>query len=115
MLIFNIRDDQGDPITDYDLFLLAGSNYAPDELPRGFCVDRQKKKAHPNRLVYYLNYESTRTIKEELIGFRVIARLRAGFSYYKAVEFRLCDILANDVLPLKVTLYVRLEIKRPCN
>lgn len=115
MLIFNIRDDQGDPINDYDLFLLAGSNYAPDKLPRGFFVDRQKNKARPNRLVYYLNYESMRTIKDELLGFRVIARPRAGYSYYSyynAVEFRLGDIPLNAVLTPNETLYVDIEINR---
>ena len=112
MLIFNIRDDQGDPINDYDLFLLAGSNYAPDELPKGFFVDRQKNKARPNRLVYYLNYEFMRTIRDGLLGFRVIARPKAGFSYYDAVEFRLGDIPLDAVLQPNEALHVDIEINR---
>jgi len=88
MLIFNVRDDQGERIgeNDYDLFLLAGSRYQPHKLPKGFFKDRQMNDKS-NRLVYYLDANKMAGIKDGEFGIRIVARPSAGFSYYCVAEF----------------------------
>lgn len=113
MLVFNIRDDEGNRIKkdDYDLYLLAGNNYKPDQLPVGFFKDRQMNEK-TGRLAYYLDAEKMGEIKDHKFGLRVVARPTGGFSYYCAAEFRSDGILAETVLTPNQTTYVEVVLHR---
>lgn len=113
MLVFNIRDDQGNQIgqDDYDLFLLAGSRYQPQQLPKGFFIDRQMN-INTGRLVYYLNANKMSEIKDGKFGIRVVARPSSGFSYYRAAEFRSDGVVAQGVLASNETTYVDIILHR---
>ena len=41
MFVFNVQDNYGNEIHDYDMILLAGENYEPSKLHKGFFLDRQ--------------------------------------------------------------------------
>ena len=113
MLVFNIRDDEGHQIKkdDYDLFLLAGNKYKPDQLPPGFFKDRQMNEK-TGRLVYYLDAEKMSHIKDGKFGLRVVARPSNGFSYYCAAEFRSDGVFAGSVLVPNQTTYVDVVLHR---
>ena len=110
MLVFIVKDDQGDAVKDYDLFLLGGKDYQPDKLSKGFFVDRQQNAAHPNHLVYYIDYDVI--IRNKLTGFRVIARPTEGLSFYHCVEYRSDNMHINNALKPNETFYVEIQLKR---
>lgn len=110
MLVFVVKDDQGDAVKDYDLFLLGGKDYHPDKLSKGFFVDRQQNAAHPNHLVYYIDYDVV--IKNQLTGFRVIARPTEGLSFYHCVEYRSDNMHIDNALKPNETLYIEIQLKR---
>lgn len=110
MLVFVIKDDQGDPVTDYDLFLLGGSQKSPDELSKGFFVDRQQNVNNKNHLVYYVNYDVI--TKNHLTGFRIIARPSEGFSFYHTVEYQSNDVNINEIIKPNETFYVEITLHR---
>jgi len=112
MVIFNVRDDQGERIgeNDYDLFLLAGSKYQPHKLPKGFFKDRQMNDKS-SRLVYYLDADKMAEIKEGF-GIRVVARPSAGFSYYCVAEFHSDEIPLSSILKANQATYVNITLHR---
>ena len=55
MLVFRVRDDQGNPLKDFDVVLTAGPEDNPNHLPPGFFVDRQRNHLDPGCVVYYVN------------------------------------------------------------
>ncbi|WP_198552628.1 esterase/lipase family protein [Psychromonas sp. MB-3u-54] len=110
MLVFIIKDDQGDPVNDYDLFLLGGDSHNPNNLTKGFFVDRQKNVAHPNHLVYYIDYDLV--TKNKLTGFRIIARPDDGFVFYHVVEYHANGIDINDFMKPNETFYVEIQLHR---
>lgn len=109
-LVFVLKDDQAEPITDYDIVLLGGPEREPNKLTKGFFVDRQKNAANPNHLIYYINYDVIS--KSQLTGFRVIARPNQGFSFYHAVEYRLDAADIDTLLKPNETLYLDIELHR---
>ncbi len=56
MLIFRVRDDQGNAIEDFDIILTTGKENNSNHLPPGFFMDRQRNHLNPGTLTYYLNY-----------------------------------------------------------
>jgi hypothetical protein len=56
MVIFRVEDDQGHPLDGFDLLLTAGARASPDELPRGFLVDRQRNSKHRGTLTFFFNH-----------------------------------------------------------
>jgi hypothetical protein len=117
MFIFRIRDDSGRTINDYDLLLL-GNNFEPDELPKGFFVDRQKNPAS-GALVYYLDYDVLATT--EHLGIRVNARpsygepgapAPGGFAGYFRAEFRLDKDEFHRWIRPNETVYVDIKLSR---
>lgn len=110
MLVFVIKDDQGDPVADYDLFLLGGEGRDPDKLSKGFFVDRQQNAAHRNHLVYYVDYDVI--TKNKLTGFRVIARPNEGIAFYHAVEYHSDGVDINSLLRPNETFYVEIILHR---
>jgi hypothetical protein len=112
MLVFNIHDDQGERVkeNDYDLFLLAGNDYRPEKLPKGFFKDKQMNDK-TGRLVYYLNANKMGQLNE--FGIRVVARPEKGeFSYYCAAEFRSDGVPADHILQPNETTYVDITLHR---
>ena len=112
MIVVRVTDDQGNEISDYDLLLLAGNEYRPDKLPKGFFVDRQKNRTNSCHLTYYLNNTKMSSIPDGKIGFRVIARPTEGFVYYSPGEFRSEAISVTDLLKENETIYLDIELKR---
>ena len=114
MIVFMINDDQGDPVNDFDLFILAGENYNPDKLPKGFAKDRQRNNNQKNHIVYYLDYDVMTSIKDGLKGFRIIARPQKpdNFSYYYPVEYRAGAKDLAKILKPNETLYLEIVLHR---
>lgn len=113
MLVFNIRDDQGNPIKkdDYDLFLLASEKYKENKLPHGFFKDRQMNP-ESGRLVYYLNATKMQEIADGKFGIRVVARPDKGFAFYRPAEFHSDGIKASTVLVANETIYIDIILHR---
>jgi hypothetical protein len=55
MVVFRVRDDQGQAIKDFELMFTAGDD-DPDALPPGFFIDRQRNQRDPGAITYYLNH-----------------------------------------------------------
>lgn len=93
MLVFRLKNDRGDFLTDYDLLLTAGPDYSPDDLPEGFFVDRQRNQRNPGTLTYFLNYDAMLKLRgktgEGRLGFKILARpVKGGLVYYELAEFQ---------------------------
>lgn len=54
MLVFRVRDEQGDAVSDFEIVLTAGAD-SPDALPPGFFIDRQRNRRDPGTITYYVN------------------------------------------------------------
>ncbi len=112
MVFFQLHDDRGNIINDYDILLLGSKKYSPDELPRGFFVDRQRNRVNGNRLTYYVDCLKMLNIKDGCFGFRIVARPSEGFSHYRKAEFRSDVIGLGKLLIPNQILYVDIELKR---
>lgn len=110
MLVFVVKDDQGDPVEEFDLFLLGTDAHDPDKLSKNFFVDRQRNAAHPNHLVYYVDYDVI--TRNKLTGFRVIARPAEGFAFYHPVEYHSSDLDIDALLKPNETFYVEIRLHR---
>lgn len=56
MVIFRLFDSTGLRVSDVNLLLTAGPQDSPNELPRGFLIDRQANQQAPGNLTFYLNF-----------------------------------------------------------
>lgn len=110
MLVFVVNDDQGDPVRDFDLFLLGGDSHSPDKLTKGFFVDRQQNAAHPNHIIYYVDYDVV--IRNQLTGFRIFAQPSEGFAFYHAVQYQSDGVSINDLLRPNETWYIEIQLTR---
>lgn len=96
MLLFRVRDDQGDPVKDFEIVLTAGAD-SPDALPPGFFVDRQRNRRDPGTVAYYVNaarllgapavLHGGRTLRPALkgagtLGLKVVPYPQDGFVHY---------------------------------
>ncbi len=88
MLVFRLRDDQGNAIKDFDVILTAGKDNSPNALPPGFFIDRQRNHLDPGTLTYYINY--TRMMGGPAVLYHG-KQLRAALSP--------CDSLGLHVVP----------------
>jgi GTPase SAR1 family protein len=111
MFIIHVRDNFGKVIKDYDMLLLAGAEYSPSELPKGFFVDRQKN-AQSGNLTYYLNWSKLKEIKDGKIGIRITARPSQGFSSYYPAEFRANSKDLDKFLHANETIMVDIVLER---
>ncbi|WP_262690018.1 esterase/lipase family protein [Kordiimonas aestuarii] len=109
MIIFEVKDDRGETIRDYDLLILAGGNYSPSKLKKGFFVDRQYNP-QSGRLVYYVDATLMRQLTK--IGFRVVARPTSGFSHYACAEFRSEERAVEDLLQENESHYIEVILRR---
>jgi hypothetical protein len=128
MVIFKVRDDQGYPVTDYDLVLTAGPSNDPNHLPQGFCADKQRNSLNPETITYFFDYDimsgsaEVRNNKGEVIrqaipgatmlGFKLTARPDSGFVHYLPCEIKAtAEMLQKALLPNSTTL-VEIVLKR---
>lgn len=115
MVVFRVVDTKGNEIKDYDLYLLAGTDYRPDKLPKGFFLDKQKNSMNGCHLTYYFNQTKMQEIADKqdgCIGFRVVARPSEGFAFYLPGEFRSNDINFFEILEENQTLMVEIILQR---
>jgi hypothetical protein len=117
MLTFKLRDDRGEPLSNYDLILTAGPNYDPDELPDGFFCDRQRNQLDPGRLTYYLNHNRMEEglnapALEQKLGIRVVARPDTGLAYYSVAELRSDVASVEQLLRGNETTMVEITLQR---
>ncbi len=111
-LIFQITDDQGARVTDYDVLLLAGAKYDPDKLPKGFFVDKQVNKHSPEHITFFLDYDAMMAVPDDQFGFRIVARPDSGFAYYQPAEFRAHAKTLDAFVDPNTTLYVDIVLRR---
>jgi hypothetical protein len=111
-IIFQVTDDQGARVTDYDIILLAGATYDPDKLRKGFLVDKQLNKHSPERITFYFDFDVMMNVPDDRFGFRIAARPDAGFAYYKPAEFRSNAKTLDDFVDPNTTLYVDIVLHR---
>lgn len=123
MIIFCLKDDRGNHLEDYDLYLTAGPKYSEYALPKGFFVDRQLNLKNRGKLTYFLDYDimeagiNTPKMQGNL-GFRIKAYPESNnkaLAYYKVLDFRcqLADIdkilRPNETLMVEITLQRRVD------
>ncbi len=111
MFVFNVQDNYGNEIYDYDMILLAGDNYEPSKLPKGFFLDRQMNRQSGN-LVYYLNYDKLKEIKDGKLGIRIVARPNEGFAHYIPAEFHSDGIDLESFLKPNETIMINIILER---
>ena len=111
-IIFQVTDDQGARVTDFDVLLLAGAKYDPDKLRKGFFVDKQVNKHSPERITFYLDYDAMMAVPDDQFGFRIVARPDQGFAYYRPAEFRSNARALDDFVDPNTTLYVDIVLRR---
>jgi len=93
LLLFRVRDDRGQPVTDFELRLTAGPAYDANHLPPGFCTDRQRNRRDPSALAYYLNHDVlaawfARPELGDRFGLEVEARPTGGYAGYAPAAWR---------------------------
>lgn len=112
MLVVRVSDQFGTPIAsgDFDVLLLGGPDYQPDQLPKGFFVDRQ---LNPNShaLVYYLNADRMKALQNGF-GLRAVVRPESGFAYFDHAEFRSEGLAVDKVFAPNETTYVNITMQR---
>jgi hypothetical protein len=115
MLVLRVRDHLGDliPCADYDIFLLGGADYQKDALPKGFFVDRQQNR-QSNALIYYIDADRMLQLTgdQAFYGISVVVRPEAGFSYFRAGEFRSEGMPVDKVFSPNETTYIDITIQR---
>lgn len=112
MIVFRLRDDEGNAVTDYDLLLTASNPHrpqlAPDPnfLPPGLIVDRQLNSKHGNTLSLYFNYQALVGLDElrskgEIVRHKQPPAARLGILIRPrpvegAVHFLPCELQASQ-------------------
>ncbi|HET7268725.1 MAG TPA: phospholipase [Oleiagrimonas sp.] len=56
MVIFRLFDSAALRVSNVDILLTAGPGDSPDQLPRGFMIDRQANQQQPANITFYLNH-----------------------------------------------------------
>ena len=113
MLVFNIRDNEQQQLgkDQYDLFLLAGNEYKPNRLPKGFLKDKQFNE-HTGRLTLYLDTSKMHCVPDQKIGFRIIARPDQGFIRYAPAEYRANVQHLTSIIQPNQTIYTDIILHR---
>jgi hypothetical protein len=122
MLVFRIMDDRGGSLADYDLYFTAGPQYSENQLPPGFCRDRQRNQLDRGKLTYYLDFD---VMAEGLmhprlggrLGFYVEARpaeepRKPKLVFYRPIEFKGTLTQIKKLLLPNETLMVEIQLER---
>ena len=109
MLVFQVCDDHGQRIKDFDLLLLAGRHYQANALPSGFVIDKQKNES-TGRIVFFVNVALLTPGCS--LGVKVVARPDRGFSYYAPAEFRSQGFVLAQHIRANQTLYLEIRLQR---
>ncbi len=128
MVIFRVRDDEGHPVTDFDLILTAGPQSDPNHLPQGFFADRQRNSVHPETITYFFNYDAmvgSEAVKDEddsvvrearegagKLGFRIVPRPGRGFVHYLPCGIKASKKMLQDVLHPNSTTLIDIQLRR---
>lgn len=117
MLVFRIRDDVGDHLTQFEMRLTAGSDYKDQALPAGFFVDRQQNQRNRAKLTYYLNYDALRSTDaqrktKDCYGFDIQAFPKSGLGHYDLARFQSKGDLIRNLLRANETLMVDVRLVR---
>ncbi len=113
MMVVNLHDQYGNRFDagEYEVVLLGGKQYRPDLMPKGFLVDKQMNSANRN-LVYYMDYDQLRTVRDGHFGIRILARPTSGFASYHEGEFRSDGLGLDKVFSPNETTYVDITMQR---
>ncbi len=127
MLTFRVTDDEGYPVTDYDLLLTAGSDSDPDALPRGFFCDRQRNRVDRSALTYFLNHDVMLGAPERVadggvirpagqgtsaLGLILRPRPGAGFVHYLPCELPATGAFLRQALIPNGTALIDIRVRR---
>jgi hypothetical protein len=127
MLVFRLQDVEGYPLEDYDIILTAGETHDPNLLPRGFFKDRQRNRAHPGTVTYYINYDiimgcdaiasDGKVYREaqpglDMIGLRLIPRPDQGFVHYLPCDLYSSPANLKSILKPNATTLVDIVLRR---
>ncbi len=127
-VIFKVVDEQGYPVSDFDLLLL-GPNHDPGNLPEGFFKDRQRNKNSPNVITYYFNFDlmvgceaviepkSKKVLREAQpgiseLGIQIIPRPQEGFVRYMPCMLHAHTELMDKVSDPNSTTLIEIKLKR---
>jgi hypothetical protein len=127
MIIFRIMDNEGKPLTDFDL-VITGDDDDPDQLPEGFFQDRQCNHVHPNTLTYYFNYDvmtgqtevrdpASAIVRKAVkplskLGFNILVRPLNGFVRYQPCKIAGSKQLFEKVIRPNCTTLIDIRLKR---
>ncbi len=128
MVIFRVHDDEGYPITDFDLILTSGSKSNPNHLPQGFFADRQRNSINLETITYFINYDvmaGSEAVKDKhgnvvrkamegagTLGFRIVPRPDSGFVHYLPCEIKASKNLLQQTLHPNSTTLVDIRLRR---
>ena len=127
MLIFRLRDDQGNAIQDFDIILTAGKDSSPNHLPPGFFIDRQRNHLDPGTLTYYINYTRMvggpavifkgRQLRPALptcasLGLNVVPYPQDGFVLYQPASLKATPQNLNNLIKPNQTTIVDIVMRR---
>ena len=128
MVVFRIRDDEGYPVTDFDLVLTAGEDSSPNKLPKGFFVDRQCNRISRNTITYYFNHDAMVGTDEPVLhkndiergklpgakrlGLKLMPRPSEGFVRYLDCEIQASAELLEKALQPNSTTLIDIELRR---
>jgi hypothetical protein len=127
-IIFQVKDTEGRPISDFDLILTAGENSDPNHLPDGFLADRQINSVHRNTITLYLNYDlmvgseaiidkhgkvvREKTEGAEMLGFQLNARPETGFVKYAPCEMKATKKMLEIAIRPNETTLIEISVQR---
>jgi hypothetical protein len=135
MIIFRVRDDQGERIGDFDLKLVAlppgvtRGAPSPNLLPKDFFVDRQCNQRDPGTLTYYVNADiiagceaakepgTGRVVREAsrgagILGFTLEPHLAKGFVHFVEAELEATPQVLSEVVRPNQTTLVEIVMRR---
>lgn len=128
MVIIQVTDTEGNPVTDFDLLFTAGDWNSPDHLPEGFFADRQKNQKNQNTITYFLNYDvmhgcpevknaDGKVIREPLpgtnkLGLMIKPRPTEGFVRYLPAGISASKELFEKVLKPNSTTMIEIVLQR---
>ena len=128
MVVFRVRDVEGNPVTDFELILTAGPDGDPNHLPKGFLADRQRNSVSSDTITLYFNYDimvGSEAVVDQMgnvirpatsgagmLGLRIQPRPDKGFVRYMPCEVKASKDLLQKVLQPNCTTLVEIRLQR---